>query len=151
MTRTLIVLTSHDQLGSTGKQTGAYLSEISHAYWARRFQKDPSAIGRTLSVNGTAFTIIGVAQEGFDGEIVWDRTKPNGQPRRRLDVSRAETLFGFRARTPFRTGLERTIAWYRSRLPSEAPVSMRTWPRRTPNSALPESPFWNSTSPFARC
>jgi predicted permease len=43
---------------------------ISHAYWTRRFQNDPSAVGRTLSVNGTAFTIIGVAQEGFDGEIV---------------------------------------------------------------------------------
>ncbi|MDQ3067317.1 MAG: GDP-L-fucose synthase, partial [Actinomycetota bacterium] len=43
-----------------------------------------------------------------------DDTKPNGQPRRRLDVSRAEELFGFRARTDFREGLERTIAWFRS-------------------------------------
>jgi GDP-L-fucose synthase len=51
---------------------------------------------------------------GFDGEIVWDTSKPNGQPRRRLDVSRAEELFGFRARTPLRDGLERTVAWYRS-------------------------------------
>jgi GDP-L-fucose synthase len=51
---------------------------------------------------------------GFDGEIVWDTTKPNGQPRRQLDVSRAEQLFGFRAETPLREGLERTIAWYRA-------------------------------------
>ena len=51
---------------------------------------------------------------GFSGEIVWDETKPNGQPRRLLDVTRAERLFGFRARTDFREGLERTIAWYRS-------------------------------------
>jgi GDP-L-fucose synthase len=51
---------------------------------------------------------------GFDGDIVWDTSKPNGQPRRRLDVSRAEELFGFRARTTFRDGLERTIAWFRS-------------------------------------
>jgi GDP-L-fucose synthase len=51
---------------------------------------------------------------GFDGEIVWDTTMPNGQPRRSLDVSRAETLFGFRARTALRNGLERTVAWYRS-------------------------------------
>ena len=51
---------------------------------------------------------------GFDGDIAWDRSKPNGQPRRRLDVSRAEELFGFRARTSFRDGLDRTIAWYRS-------------------------------------
>jgi GDP-L-fucose synthase len=50
---------------------------------------------------------------GFEGEIVWDTSMPNGQPRRALDVSRAERLFGFRARTPLRDGLERTIAWYR--------------------------------------
>jgi GDP-L-fucose synthase len=51
---------------------------------------------------------------GFTGEIVWDETKPNGQPRRLLDVTRAERLFGFKARTDFREGLERTVAWYRS-------------------------------------
>jgi GDP-L-fucose synthase len=50
---------------------------------------------------------------GYDGEIVWDTSKPNGQPRRCLDVSRADRLFGFRAKTPFREGLERTVAWYR--------------------------------------
>jgi GDP-L-fucose synthase len=51
---------------------------------------------------------------GFEGEIVWDTTKPNGQPRRRLDTSHAEALFGFHASTPLREGLERTIAWYAS-------------------------------------
>ena len=51
---------------------------------------------------------------GFEGEIRWDTTKPNGQPRRQLDVSRAAELFGFQASTPFRTGLERTIGWYKS-------------------------------------
>jgi GDP-L-fucose synthase len=50
---------------------------------------------------------------GFDGEIVWDTTMPNGQPRRSLDASRAEQYFGFRAQTPLREGLARTIAWYR--------------------------------------
>jgi GDP-L-fucose synthase len=50
---------------------------------------------------------------GFTGEFVWDTTKPNGQPRRALDVSRAEQFFGFRARTPFEEGLRRTIEWYR--------------------------------------
>jgi len=50
---------------------------------------------------------------GFDGEIVWDPSMPNGQPRRSLDASRARELFGFEARTPLREGLERTIAWYR--------------------------------------
>ena len=57
---------------------------------------------------------------GFEGDIVWDTTKPNGQPRRQLDVSRAEELFGFRATTRLREGLERTIAWYRSREPAGA-------------------------------
>ncbi|MHB8647728.1 MAG: GDP-L-fucose synthase family protein [Thermomicrobiales bacterium] len=50
---------------------------------------------------------------GYTGTIRWDRSKPDGQPRRRLDVSRA-AAFGFRATTDFRDGLERTIAWYRA-------------------------------------
>jgi GDP-L-fucose synthase len=49
---------------------------------------------------------------GYDGRITWDTTKPNGQPRRQLDVSRAQQLFGFRARTSLRAGLEQTVAWY---------------------------------------
>jgi GDP-L-fucose synthase len=57
---------------------------------------------------------------GFDGEIVWDSSKPNGQPRRRLDTSRAEALFGFRARTGLREGIERTVAWYRAHAPAHA-------------------------------
>lgn len=51
---------------------------------------------------------------GFAGELVWDTSKPNGQPRRGLDVSRAEEFFGFRAQMPFEQGLQRTIAWYRN-------------------------------------
>jgi GDP-L-fucose synthase len=58
---------------------------------------------------------------GFSGELVWDTSKPNGQPRRRLDVSRAENLFGFRARTPLREGIERTVAWYREAAPVSVP------------------------------
>jgi GDP-L-fucose synthase len=49
---------------------------------------------------------------GFRGRIVWDTTKPNGQPRRKVDTSRAEQWFGFRATTPFEVGLRRTVAWY---------------------------------------
>jgi GDP-L-fucose synthase len=48
----------------------------------------------------------------FKGEIVWDKTKPDGQPRRMLDVSRAERLFGFKAKTKFEDGLRKTIDWY---------------------------------------
>jgi GDP-L-fucose synthase len=52
---------------------------------------------------------------GFTGEIRWDPSKPDGQPRRCLDTSRAERLFGFRATTGFEEGLRRTIEWYRKR------------------------------------
>lgn len=51
---------------------------------------------------------------GFGGGIVFDRSKPDGQPRRSLDVSRAREAFGFRATTDFRTGLVRTIEWYKA-------------------------------------
>jgi GDP-L-fucose synthase len=50
---------------------------------------------------------------GFKGEIRWDSSKPDGQPRRRLDVSRAKEYFGFEAKTSFEKGLEETIKWYR--------------------------------------
>ncbi|HEX9091241.1 MAG TPA: GDP-L-fucose synthase, partial [Anaerolineales bacterium] len=50
---------------------------------------------------------------GFEGRLVWDTTKPNGQPRRALDTSRAAKYFGWRAHTPFEDGLKQTIAWYR--------------------------------------
>jgi GDP-L-fucose synthase len=52
---------------------------------------------------------------GFDGRIVWDAGKPDGQPRRMLDTSRAATLFGFVAGTPFEAGLSKTVEWYRDR------------------------------------
>ncbi len=55
-----------------------------------------------------------IAEEtGFTGKIVWDTSKPNGQPRRCLDTHRAEELFGFKAQVGFREGLRATIAWYR--------------------------------------
>lgn len=49
---------------------------------------------------------------GFKGEILWDKTKPDGQPRRKLDTSKAEKEFGFKSKTNFEEGLKRTIQWY---------------------------------------
>jgi GDP-L-fucose synthase len=69
--------------------------------------------GEEISIRDLAELVAEVT--GFDGEIAWDTSKPNGQPRRRLDTTRAEELFGFRARTPLREGLEQTVAWYRDR------------------------------------
>ena len=60
---------------------------------------------------------------GFKGVIVWDSGKPDGQPRRSLDTSRAFEQFGFRARVPFEAGLKETIDWYRS---TRATTSIRT-------------------------
>lgn len=67
--------------------------------------------GNEISIKELA-TIIAQLTE-FEGEIVWDTSKPNGQPRRALDTQRAEEYFGFRAQMPFAEGLRRTIAWYR--------------------------------------
>jgi GDP-L-fucose synthase len=49
---------------------------------------------------------------GFRGQIIWDSSKPDGQPRRMLDVSKAEKEIGFRAKTNFEDGLRKTIDWY---------------------------------------
>jgi GDP-L-fucose synthase len=58
---------------------------------------------------------------GFQGQIVWDATKPNGQPRRCLDTSRADRWFGFRATTTLDEGLRKTIEGYRDRMTRECP------------------------------
>jgi len=68
--------------------------------------------GNEISIHDLATLIARLV--GFEGQVVWDTTKPNGQPRRALDVSRAEKFFGFRACTPFEAGLQKTIAWYRA-------------------------------------
>ncbi len=68
--------------------------------------------GTEISVRELAETIAHIT--GFEGRIVWDTSRPNGQPRRRLDVSRAEREFGFRAAIPFEVGLRKTIDWYQS-------------------------------------
>jgi GDP-L-fucose synthase len=74
--------------------------------------------GMEISVRELARTI--AQMTGFEGRIVWDTNRPNGQPRRCLDVSRAEREFGFRAATPFEAGLRKTIDWYLgSVLPAE--------------------------------
>ena len=67
--------------------------------------------GEEISIKELA-ELIGEAT-GFEGAIVWDTSKPNGQPRRKLDTTRAKELFGFEAQTPFREGIARTVAWYR--------------------------------------
>ena len=66
--------------------------------------------GNEISIKDLA-TLIG-SEVGYKGRIVFDPTKPDGQPRRRLDVSKAKELFGFEAQTSFQEGLKKVIQWY---------------------------------------
>lgn len=66
--------------------------------------------GQEISISALLATIARLV--GFEGEIVWDASRPDGQPRRCLDVSKAEREFGFRARTNLETGLRETISWF---------------------------------------
>jgi GDP-L-fucose synthase len=73
---------------------------------------EPVNVGssREISIRELAQTISRIA--GFTGEIRWDTSRPNGQPRRKLDVTKAAELFGFHAQTSFEDGLRETLAWY---------------------------------------
>jgi GDP-L-fucose synthase len=75
---------------------------------------DPVNLGSSheISIRQLAELVADVTD--YEGRIVWDETKPNGQPRRSVDGGRAKELFGFEAKTHLRVGLERTVAWYRS-------------------------------------
>ncbi len=75
---------------------------------------DPVNIGSSFEVSIRDLVEIIVEETGFSGEIVWDRSKPNGQPRRKLDVSRAEAEFGFTSKIDFRSGVRDVIEWYRA-------------------------------------
>ena len=72
----------------------------------------PVNLGRGEEVPIARLAAIVCERTGFTGRIAWDTTKPNGQPRRMLDVERAEREFGFRAPTSLEDGLARTISWF---------------------------------------
>ena len=74
---------------------------------------EPVNLGSSYEISIRDLVVLIARLTGFEGRIVWDASKPNGQPRRRLDTSRAEKAFGFHARTNFVEGLEETIQWYR--------------------------------------
>jgi len=76
---------------------------------------EPVNLGAGFEITIRELTGLITRLMGFTGEVRWDESRPDGQPRRCLDTSRAERLFGFRARVPFEEGLRRTIEWYRSR------------------------------------
>jgi len=73
---------------------------------------EPVNLGTGEEVTIKELAKIIATEVGFGGEIVWDKTKPNGQPRRRLDVSRAKELFGFQAEHRVRDGIPKTVEWF---------------------------------------
>ncbi|ERN40259.1 nucleoside-diphosphate-sugar epimerase [Rubidibacter lacunae KORDI 51-2] len=73
----------------------------------------PVNLGTNCEISIRALAELICELMAFDGEIVWETDKPTGQPRRCLDTTRAQELFGFAARMDFRTGLKNTIDWYR--------------------------------------
>jgi GDP-L-fucose synthase len=108
-------------LWGTGKPTREflYVDDAARALllMAERYDKsDPVNIGtgREISIRELAETI--AAATGFQGEIVWDTSRPDGQPRRALDVARAEREFGFRAEVSLEEGIRRTVEYYREHL-----------------------------------
>ena len=77
---------------------------------------EPVNLGSGMEISMRALIEIIAEYTGFRGKLSWDTTKPNGQPRRCLDTSRAEQEFGFRATTDFREGLKHTIEWYKTQV-----------------------------------
>jgi len=73
---------------------------------------DPINIGAGFEISIKELVGLISKLTGFRGDIIWDNSKPDGQPRRMLDVTRAEKEFGFRAKTYFEEGLKKTIDWY---------------------------------------
>jgi GDP-L-fucose synthase len=78
---------------------------------------DPVNIGSGMEISIKNLSMLISRLMDFNGELRWDSSKPDGQPRRVLDTSRAKNEFGFQATTDFKTGLEKTIAWYRGNRP----------------------------------
>jgi GDP-L-fucose synthase len=105
----------------TGKATREFLyvedcAEAILLATERYNRPDPVNIGAGFEISIKDLAELIVEITGFQGRIVWDHTKPDGQPRRMLDTSRAFQEFGFRAQTQFREGLKKTIEWYRTKI-----------------------------------
>ncbi len=84
---------------------------------AEKYNKsDPVNLGAGFEIKIKDLVELIKELTGFKGEVIWDSSKPDGQPRRMLDVSRAQKEFGFEARTDFKYGLKKTIEWYERKI-----------------------------------
>jgi GDP-L-fucose synthase len=84
-------------------------------------ESEPVNLGAGFEISIKDLVHLVARLTGFQGKIVWDTTKPNGQPRRMLDTARAREKFGFVAKTGFEAGLAKTIDWYRRQTRERAP------------------------------
>ncbi len=75
---------------------------------------EPVNLGSAFEISIKDLTDTIARVTGFEGRVVWDASKPNGQPRRKLDTARARALFGFESKVTFEDGLRRTVEWYRA-------------------------------------
>ncbi|MEE9119528.1 MAG: GDP-L-fucose synthase [Calditrichia bacterium] len=82
-------------------------------------KSDPSNIGAGFEISIKELAELIVELTGFKGQIIWDKSKPDGQPRRMLDTTKAFTEFGFKAKTDFKEGLKKTIEWYKKSMRSK--------------------------------
>jgi len=82
-------------------------------------KSEPVNLGSGMEISIKDLVTLIAKLTGFKGELVWDTSKPNGQPRRQLSVERARQEFGFEARVGFEEGLRRTIDWYQAKLDAE--------------------------------
>ena len=103
----------------TGKATREflYVEDAAEAIVlaTEKYEKpDPVNIGSSFEISIKDLVELIVKLTGFKGKIVWDKTKPDGQPRRKLHVGRATKEFGFTSKTNFEEGLKKTIEWYKS-------------------------------------
>ncbi len=77
-------------------------------------ESDPVNLGAGFEISIKNLVNLIVSLTGFEGRVVWDRSKPDGQPRRKLDTTKAKKYFGFEAKVDFKEGLRKTIEWYQS-------------------------------------
>lgn len=108
----------HIEVWGTGRATREFLYVDDAARGivlsAEKYNKsDPINIGAGFEISIKDLVRLIVKLTGFKGKVVWDKSKPDGQPRRCLDVSKAKKEFGFTAKMDFETGLKKTIKWYK--------------------------------------
>ena len=91
---------------------------------------EPVNLGSAFEISIRDLVKLITTLTGFRGRVTWDTAQPNGQPRRKLDTTRAEREFGFRAKVDFREGLKRTIEWYEQQRAGASPVLRSGNPRK---------------------